>query len=67
MENGLQEEWMELEVTYFDSKEQRLCLQKESLVDNNEWKTVKDGDLLCQTDYNSVLLQLTAEPILQQY
>ncbi len=50
VENGLQEEWMELEVTYFDSKEQRLCLQKESLVDNNEWKTVKDGDLLCTGD-----------------
>lgn len=47
LENSFQEEWMELKVTYDDSKEQRLCLQKESLIDNDEWKTVKDGDLLC--------------------
>lgn len=47
LENPFQEEWMELKVTYDNSKEQRLCLQKESLIDNEKWKTVKDGDLLC--------------------
>ncbi len=39
-------EWMELVVHYEDTIEQHMTLEKESLVDDEDWVPVKDGELL---------------------
>lgn len=46
IEDCFRTEWLELLVEYEDSIDQHMTLQKESLVDEGEWVSVKDGDIL---------------------
>lgn len=39
-------EWLELVVTYQDTIELHMTLQKESLINDDDWVSVKDGDIL---------------------
>lgn len=39
-------EWLELIVTYQDTIEQHMTLQKESLINEEDWISIKDGDIL---------------------